>query len=62
MANGAFQNVLNIVVAVIAALIAFDWSVVVSPETGGAIIGGLSALKLAINAFKGAMDKKTGKT
>lgn len=52
MRSSTFQNVLNILIAIIAALLAFDWSVLFTPETGGAIIGVLTALKVAMNALR----------
>lgn len=59
MNSNAFHNIVNILIAVVAALMAFDWTVLFTPETGGAIIAGLSAIKLVINAIRDGLGGMT---
>jgi hypothetical protein len=46
------HNLLNLAIAIIAALTAFDWTAIFGPQTGAMIISGLGFAKLAINFFR----------
>lgn len=53
MNTNAIHNILNILLAVIGALMAFDWSVIpLPPETLAMIMGGLGAVKLFMNTLR----------
>lgn len=59
MNTNLLHNILNIAIAVVAALMAFDWSVVLAPEKAGAIIAILSAVKLIVNAIRDGIGGMT---
>lgn len=46
------HNVLNVAIAVIGAMLAFQWDVLFSTETAAWIIGALGTLKLVINTIR----------
>lgn len=50
--SNAIHNLLNVAIAVLAAMAAFDWQIVFSPGTAATIIGGLATLKVVINALR----------
>jgi hypothetical protein len=52
MNSNLIHNILNLLIAVIAALAAFDWTALVAPTTAGMIVSGLAFAKLAINFFR----------
>jgi hypothetical protein len=52
MSSNLFHNIANVLIALIAAMMAFDWTVLFSPETGAMIISALATIKLVINAIR----------
>lgn len=52
MNTNAIHNILNILIAAIAALAAFDWTVLFSQSTAVVIIGILASAKTVINVIR----------
>lgn len=52
MNSNLFHNIINALIAVLAAMATMDWTIFFTPETATAIVGGLSALKLIINVVR----------
>jgi len=52
MNTNLIHNIINIVIAVVAAFAVFDWSVFFDAETAAGIVGGLSALKIVMNLVR----------
>lgn len=52
MNSNAFHNILNVLIAVIAALTAFDWTVVVSQGQAATILSVLATVKILVNVFR----------
>lgn len=52
MNTNIIHNIINILITVVAALMAVDWTVFFSPEVGGTIIAVLSTIKLVINTTR----------
>lgn len=50
--SNAAHNILNILIAAIAAIATFDFAAFLPPEVAAPIIGGLAALKLVMNAIR----------
>lgn len=46
------HNVINVLIALIAALTAMDWTLFVGPETAATVIAALAALKTVINIVR----------
>jgi hypothetical protein len=47
-----WHNISNVLIALIAAMMAFDWSVLFTAETGAMIISALATIKLVVNAVR----------
>lgn len=54
--TNAVHNALNIAIAVVAALMAFDWNVLMEPATAAKVIAGLASAKLMINAVRDGLS------
>jgi len=52
MNTNAIHNMLNILIAAIAAIATFDFAAFLPPEVATPIVGGLAALKLVMNALR----------
>lgn len=52
MNTNMLHNVINILIIVISAMGAMDWTEFVDPETAAGIVGALSALKLVMNMLR----------
>lgn len=52
MNTNAIHNLLNIAIAVVAALAAFNWEVLFSQSTALMIVGGLASAKTVINVIR----------
>lgn len=52
MNTNLIHNILNVAIAVVAAMAAFDWTVLLSPSTAAAVVAGLATLKTLINVFR----------
>lgn len=52
MNTNALHNLLNIAIAVVAAMAAFDWTVLFSATTAATIVGGLATIKVVINTVR----------
>ena len=53
MNTNAIHNIINILLAVVGALGAFDWGVIgLEPQTTAAVLGGLGFLKLVMNTIR----------
>lgn len=52
MNTNAIHNILNILIAAVAALAAFDWTVLFSQSTAVIIIGILASAKTVINVIR----------
>jgi hypothetical protein len=52
MNTNLFHNIANILIALIGAMAAMDWTVIVSQQTATGIVSGLAALKIVINVVR----------
>lgn len=52
MNTNMIHNVLNIAIAFIAAMAAFDWTVLFSQQTAVVIVGGLATAKTVMNILR----------
>ncbi len=52
MNSNLLHNLLNLAIAIIAALAAFDWTAILGAQTAGMVVSGLAFVKLAINFFR----------
>jgi len=52
MSTNLFHNIANVLIAVVAAMVAFDWTVLFSAETAAMIVSMLATLKLVVNAVR----------
>lgn len=59
MNTNALHNILNIVIAVIAALGAMDWSVIMSPSTAAMVVTGLATVKVIVNVLRDGLSGLT---
>lgn len=59
MNTNLIHNILNILIAVVGALMAFDWTVFFSQTTMGTIVGFLAGAKLVINMLRDGLAGMT---
>lgn len=59
MNTNLLHNILNVAIAFVGAMMAFDWTVLFSQSTAGAIIAVLSAVKLFVNAVRDGLAGMT---
>jgi flagellar motor component MotA len=52
MNTNMIHNILNALIAIIAALAALDWHAFLSPATAAAIVAGLSGAKILMNVIR----------
>ena len=52
MNTNAIHNILNIAIAVVSAMAAFDWTVFMNPATAATLVAGLATAKMVINTLR----------